>query len=655
MYGTSTGWDWMVIYEGTGTGGAVLFDNRSSGPDNPRGTDCDFINNNDVLNLISAQDQCLTFRFYATGVVNREGWDALVTSSPVPGSGAVNVDVTNPSCTADGSAQILNYDNTATYTFTPAGPTLGSNGEIIGAVFGQNYSVEVGSSGCPTSFQIEEQVLAPAVPTFNITAPTCVADGSAEITNYLSGATYTFNPAGPSVGGTGAITGASFGQNYTVEVENGGCTETATFQIEEQLATPAIPNFAITAPTCAADGSAELTNYDNGVTYTFTPLGPSIGGSGEITNAILGQSYTVEVDDGNCTETATFQIEEQLETPDEPSFNLLDPTCMDDGSAEISNYEATATYTFTPAGPSIGSSGEITGAIFGQNYNVEIDNGDCTANSSFQVEAQLDTPQPDFFADTLTGCNPHSVTFTDTSGLLNTTCSWDFGDGNTSTSCGTVTHTYTQSGTYDITLTMEFANGCVGDTTITSYIEVADSPIADFTANPITTDFNNTEVDFSNESINATNYIWDFGDLSPQSNDVNPLHAFPNGIANEYPVTLYAIGDFGCIDSTSLTIIINNPDIEISIPNVFTPNGDNENDFFQLITVENILELEVVILNRWGNLVFESSDLNFKWNGSIQNNGQECSDGTYFYKIMAKDMNGEEVLKHGFVHLSRGE
>src|SRR5690554_8231371 len=68
-----------------------------------------------------------------------------------------------------------------------------------------------------------------------------------------------------------------------------------------------------------------------------------------------------------------------------------------------------------------------------------------------------------------------------------------------------------------------------------------------------------------------------FRSFSAQSNDVNPVHEFPNGVANKYTVTLYAIGDFGCMDSTNLTIIINNPDIEISIPNIFTPNSDNEN------------------------------------------------------------------------------
>src|SRR5690554_3793324 len=373
MYGTSTGWDWIVIYEGVGTTGTILFDNRAGGPDNSRGTDCNFINNNDVLDLTTLQDQCLTFRFYATSVVDKEGWDAIVTSVAVPGAGVVDIDVTAPTCTADGSAVISNYDNSSTYTFTPTGPSVGTGGVITGATFGQSYSVEENAAGCPTSFQIDAQVLPPDVPSFNITAPTCSADGSAEITNYLSGATYTFTPLGPSVNTSGAITGANFGQSYTVEVENGGCTETATFQIEEQLVSPAIPNFNITAPTCLADGSAELTNYDNTMSYTFTPAGPSIGSSGEITGETTGQSYTLEVDNGSCTETAVFQTDEQLETPDEPVFNIIDPTCQADGSAEISNYDAGSTYTFTPTGPSVDASGLITGAAFGQNYAVEVE------------------------------------------------------------------------------------------------------------------------------------------------------------------------------------------------------------------------------------------------------------------------------------------
>jgi gliding motility-associated-like protein len=499
MFATPSGFDWMVIYEGPTTTGNILFDNRSGGPDNPNATSCTYDN--------SAQfcitDNCFTFRFYASSVVNKEGWDALVSSTPTLGPGSIDIDVTDPTCTTDGSAELLNYDNTLTYVFTPAGPTIGPLGEIVGA---------------------------------------------------------------------------NFGQNYSIEILNGACGVEATFQIKAQFITPDAPDFVITAPTCLADGSAEINNYLTGATYTFTPAGPSVGGAGV-----------------------------------------------------------------------------VTGATFGQNYSVEVDNGNCTATATFQVEEQFDTPIPDFFGDLLEGCSPHTVTFIDTSGFVNATCTWDFGDGNTSNLCDTVSHIYTGGGIYDVTLTMESEFGCIGDTTLINYIEVADDPIADFTADPMMSDYTDTEVNFTNESTNATSYIWDFGDLSPQVNDVDPVHEFPNGVANNYTVTLYAMGDLGCVDTATLVIIIKNPDLDFSIPNVFTPNGDNENDFFQMVNVENIPELEIVILNRWGNLVFESGEVNFKWNGLIQNNGAECSDGTYFYKVILKDLNGKEITEHGFVQLSRGK
>ena len=80
MYNTTTGWDWMVIYEGASTSGPILFDNRSGSPDNPVGTDCNY--DGSSLNICSI-GQCLTFEFNATSVVNKEGWDALVSSVPV--------------------------------------------------------------------------------------------------------------------------------------------------------------------------------------------------------------------------------------------------------------------------------------------------------------------------------------------------------------------------------------------------------------------------------------------------------------------------------------------------------------------------------------------------------------------------------------------
>ncbi|MDG1477484.1 MAG: T9SS type A sorting domain-containing protein, partial [Vicingaceae bacterium] len=76
MWNTTSGWDWMKIYDNNAASGTVLYDNSSTGPDNPMG-DCGIAGN--VLNYCST-GRCLTFEFWATSVVNRAGWDALVSA-----------------------------------------------------------------------------------------------------------------------------------------------------------------------------------------------------------------------------------------------------------------------------------------------------------------------------------------------------------------------------------------------------------------------------------------------------------------------------------------------------------------------------------------------------------------------------------------------
>lgn len=94
MWNTATGWDWMRIYDNNAASGTVLYDNSATGPDNPRG-DCG-INSpaGPALNFCST-GQCLTFEFWATSVVNRAGWDALVTSTPIFCSPPLPVELTS--------------------------------------------------------------------------------------------------------------------------------------------------------------------------------------------------------------------------------------------------------------------------------------------------------------------------------------------------------------------------------------------------------------------------------------------------------------------------------------------------------------------------------------------------------------------------------
>jgi gliding motility-associated-like protein len=140
--------------------------------------------------------------------------------------------------------------------------------------------------------------------------------------------TYTFTPIGPSAGAGGVISGMSVGTSYTVIASNGSCSSvaSASFSNLAMLVTQAVQTITTTAPTCVAEGTSTITNYDSLLTYTFAPTGPSVGAGGVISGMSVGTSYTVTAGNGSCTSvaSASFTILEQLESPVSPSVTVVD-------------------------------------------------------------------------------------------------------------------------------------------------------------------------------------------------------------------------------------------------------------------------------------------------------------------------------------------
>ena len=92
---------------------------------------------------------------------------------------------------------------------------------------------------------------------------------------------------------------------------------------------------------------------------------------------------------------------------------------------------------------------------------------------------------------------------------------------------------------------------------------------------------------------------------------------------------------------------------EVIVPNVFTPNTDSDNDIFFLKTI-NTAELELIITNRWGNVMYESLSANPGWDG-LSPSGSPAAEGVYFYRYRAYGVqgSGDPVEGHGFFHLVR--
>jgi gliding motility-associated-like protein len=165
-------------------------------------------------------------------------------------------------------------------------------------------------------------------------------------------------------------------------------------------------------------------------------------------------------------------------------------------------------------------------------------------------------------------------------------------------------------------------------------------PIADFwvmTEYPM----EGLSTSFLNQSQNAWAYTWDFGDGSSNSFLVNPAHIYSD--PGDYLITLIASDEKGCLDSISKWINVI-PERYIYIPNSFTPDNDACNEFF-FGNFIGIMGGHFYLYNRWGELIFESTDLNFKWDGTYQ--GVPVQIGTYSWyfvyeigKGIFKDLTG---------------
>jgi gliding motility-associated-like protein len=262
-----------------------------------------------------------------------------------------------------------------------------------------------------------------------------------------------------------------------------------------------------------------------------------------------------------------------------------------------------------------------------------------------QIEISLPQPiPPEIEASTQSGCEPLTVQFNNITPTPSIACEWDFGDGNISEECNP-TYVYTESGLYSIDISVTFENGCTYDTVYQQFIEVIPPPQAVFTASPQPTTVNDTELTFFPESNDAiVQWQWNFGEVFPYTETVeSPSVVFPS-IPGNYPVELIVTNSSGCINTFSSFILIENSST-ISLPNIFTPNGNGENDRF-LPFEEFTGRWQLTVFNRWGTEVFNTSNIALGWNGG------DCVSGTYYWVIQPLEGQQGEG-KSGFVMLLR--
>jgi len=178
-------------------------------------------------------------------------------------------------------------------------------------------------------------------------------------------------------------------------------------------------------------------------------------------------------------------------------------------------------------------------------------------------------------------------------------------------------------------------------------IHVQIKPIASFTFD----NSKNPEIQFNNNSVNAVQANWYFGDGS-ESVSLNPTHIYKK--SGVYNVRLSVENRYGCSHETStdVSVALKKSINEIEIPNYFSPDGDGKNDFYY-IPMENEDFFELEITDRYGNRVFKSSNKNKKWDGISEFSGKECPAGQYFYVLNYRISGLETITKSGAILLIR--
>lgn len=211
-----------------------------------------------------------------------------------------------------------------------------------------------------------------------------------------------------------------------------------------------------------------------------------------------------------------------------------------------------------------------------------------------------------------------------------------------------------------------------------AYVDIENPPIANLSGDPLS-GCGPLEVTFENTSENTNDYHWDFGDGTVYN--VGDLSSQTHTFSADAQIMLIAYSDPTCADTAYVNVSIvacgctdptaenydanavqddgscNYPVPTVVVPNVLTPNGDGDNDIFHLISSKNTVELDLIIVNRWGNVIYDQNiDILATpyagWDGTLKS-GAEAGEGTYFYRYVAKGINGDEIEGHGFIQLVR--
>lgn len=582
----------------------------------------------------------------------------VVVSNPQP---AINPPV-NVTCNglSNGSANASVTGGIAPYVYSWNTTPVQSTANAVNLPAGTYVVTITDAINCVVDSSVT--ITEPAVLTPVISAQTNAScyqstDGTATVSVTGGTAPYSYSWNTIPVQTTAVATGLAAGAYRVVVTDSNNCVDSVSVLIGQPTAL-SIAVIDQTDVSCfgLSDGSAEVQASGGTAPYQYSWNTAPVQTGAVGTNLTAGNYIVTVTDDNACTTTLSVAIDEPdvLQLSVGASHLLICPGDYTTITANATGGTTPYSITWTQGLPanqwshSVSPTGSTT-------YSATVTDSNACQHTAQLVVDVVQLPVVSFYGTNLVGCVPLTTAFQNTSTGNYASCEWTMEDGTLINGCTDISNTFEVPGCQDVTLTLTTIEGCTNSHTITDYVCAEPAPVADFFITHQQLSGFGTSVEFENMSQHATNYFWDFGDETGFSYLEDPTHEYSNDMSAAYTVMLVASNTIGCYDTTYLIVRIDEVQL-FYVPNTFTPDGDQFNQTFKPVISSgiDIYNYSLTIYNRWGELIFESRDVEVGWDGVSHRTGVLCQDGTYVWKIELKSRSVDERKTiHGTVNLIR--
>lgn len=553
-----------------------------------------------------------------------------------PGALTATFSNTNPFCQAGSQGSIDLTVNGGTPGFSYFWNSTATAEDLTG-LFAGNYECSViDQNGCTATFQTTLSDPDALVLTAVLSDVLCYGDSTGQIDITPSNGTlpYSFEWTNGTTNEDAVDLPIGI---YAVNVSDAnGCGFFESFVIDQPDTSLYVVSSSATSLLCNGDTTAVLTISVAGGTLDYNYLWTN-GHTTNISSNLGAGNYNVTVTDNNgCLVSQNFNLAEPaLLELSESHTNVL---CFGEatGAVDASTIGGTSPYTYAWSN---GPTNEDLSAITAGTYSLTTtdDNG-CTDTISVTItQPQYGIALSSSASDVLCyGGNDGGIDLTITGGTPAYSLLWN-------TSETTEDLSNLEAGNYTVTVTD--ANGC----SILQSINVNEpnGPLSlSGSGSSICLGGSNGEVVVeANGGTPIYSYQWD-------SNPDDTLNMLTNLLPGTY--TVVVTDQNGCSENISFTV--DQPDelegcVVLEMPNVFSPNGDNTNEFCIPVKVLNIKSYNIQIINRWGLSIYQGDDFTTGWDGNV--NGEPATEGVYFYKVDYTDNYDQNGVLQGFVTLMR--